>query len=262
MNVKANLSLLELEEVEQMFVFPSCGDESNSIGAAAYVAAQAGEEIQPLGALYFGAPVTDEEAGAALEPAARAGKLRCSAPADIEKKTAAGLAQGHIVARCAGAAEFGARALGNRSILARADAPSLQRVLNEAIKGRDFWMPFAPSVLAERAADYYEKPEGMTSPYMMFAFRSKPARRALFSAAQHPHDFTTRPHEVCAAHNPGYYRLLKEFEARTGQGILLNTSFNLHGEPMVYRAADAVDVFLRSGLERMALANWWVEKCA
>ena len=61
-------------------------------------------------------------------------------------------------------------------------------------------------------------------------------------------------------HNPDYYRLLKEYEARTGEGIVLNTSFNLHGEPIVYRARDAVDVFLRSGLEKMALANWWVEK--
>lgn len=260
MNVKANLSVLDLAEVEEMFVFPSCGDESNSIGAAAYLAAQAGEEIQPLGPLYFGEPVSDSEAEAALAPAAR--KLRFCYAHDVESRTAAALAMGHIVARCSGAAEFGARALGNRSILARADAGSLQRELNRAIKGRDFWMPFAPSVLAERAADYYEKPKPAVSPYMMFAFRSKPARRALFSAAQHPYDFTTRPHEVSSAHNRGYFRLLKEFEARTGEGIVLNTSFNLHGEPMVYRAADAVDVFLRSGLERMTLANWWVEKRA
>jgi carbamoyltransferase len=262
MNVKANLAILELPEVERMYVFPSCGDESNSIGAAAYLAAQAGEPIRPLGALYFGEPITDAEAEAALEPAARLKKLRFTLAPDIEQKTAAALAFGRIVARASGPAEFGARALGNRSILARADAPSLVPVLNQAIKGRDFWMPFAPSVLAERATDYYDKPKPVCSPYMMFAFRSQPGRRAAFPAAQHPHDFTTRPHEVFEQHNPAYHRLLQEFEARTGQGIVLNTSFNLHGEPMVYRASDAVDVFLRSGLEHMALANFWVEKTA
>lgn len=266
MNVKANLAILESPEVEEMHVAPSCGDESNSIGAAVHLAAQAGERIAPLGPLYFGPSITDREAEAALEEAARGGrlrggKLRFRVPADIEQKTAAALALGRIVARASGAAEFGARALGNRSILARADAPSLARALNQSIKGRDFWMPFSPSVVAERAGDYYEKPKAAPSPYMMFAFRSKEARRAVFSAAQHPHDWTTRPHEVFENHNPAYYRLL-EFEARTGEGIVLNTSFNLHGEPMVQSARDAVDVFLRSGLEHMALGSFWVEKTA
>ena len=132
--------------------------------------------------------------------------------------------------------------------------------INEMIKNRDFWMPFAPSVLAERARDYYEKPKPVSSPYMMFGFRSRPEKRSAFAAALHPYDFSTRPHEVLGEHNADYYRLLKEYESRTGEGILLNTSFNLHGEPIVYRARDAVDVFLRSGLRHLALGNWWVEK--
>ncbi len=180
--------------------------------------------------------------------------------ARIEPFIAQALARGRIVARAAGPAEFGARALGNRSILAPANSLAAVRILNQSIKGRDFWMPFAPSVLAERAGDYYEKPKPVASPYMMFAFHSKPDRRPAFAAAQHPYDFTTRPQEVHEGHNPSYYRMLQEYEARTGEGIVLNTSFNLHGEPMVYRASDAVDVFLRSGLQCMALANWWVEK--
>jgi len=260
MNVKANLAVLELPEVEEMFVFPSCGDESNSIGAACLLAAQAGETIEPLGPMYFGPPISDAEAESAIASAGR--KLKTSFKNDIERTTAEALASGRIVARASGAAEFGARALGNRSILARADSLELVRALNRTVKCRDFWMPFAPSVLAERASDYYHKPKPGASPYMMLAFRSKPERRAEFCAAQHPYDFTTRPHEVFEHHNPAYYRLLKEFEAHTGEGILLNTSFNLHGEPMVHSAADAVDVFLRSGLENMALGNWWVEKSA
>ena len=257
MNVKANLAVLELEEVEETYVFPSCGDESNSIGAACDAASRAGEEIQPLQAIYFGESITDESAAAALE---NVRGIRARYVADIESRVAENLAAGKIVARAKGPVEFGARALGNRSILARADSPTAVRTINEAIKNRDFWMPFAPSVLAERAGDYYEKPKPVSSPYMMFAFRSRPEKRARFAAAQHAWDFTTRPHEVLEAHNRDYYRLLKAYESRTGEGIVLNTSFNLHGEPIVYRARDAVDVFLRSGLERMALANWWVEK--
>jgi carbamoyltransferase len=97
---------------------------------------------------------------------------------------------------------------------------------------------------------------------MMFAFRTLPERRAALAGAEHPYDFTTRPQEVRAEHNPEFHRLLAEYESITGEGALLNTSFNLHGEPIVYCARDAVDVFLRSGLEYMALANWWVEKAA
>lgn len=264
MNVKANLKILELPELEEMYVFPSCGDESNSIGAACWEAARRGDTIQPLGGLYFGDPITDLDSEKALEPAARLGRLRMDYDPGIERRVAIALARGEIVARVKGAAEFGARALGNRSILAPAGSSQVVPRLNQSIKRRDFWMPFAPSVLAERAAVYYHKPKYVSSPYispyMMFAFRAKPSSRQALAAVCHPYDGTTRPQEVTEAHNPSYYKLLKEYEERTGEGVVLNTSFNLHGEPMVYSARDAVSVFLRSGLKNMALGNWWVEK--
>ncbi|MEQ1884601.1 MAG: carbamoyltransferase C-terminal domain-containing protein [Bryobacteraceae bacterium] len=260
MNVKANLAILELPEVDDLYIFPSCGDESNSIGAACRIAAQQGDSIERLGPIYYGDRLGDEDAEAALRDAAGQAPFTFRWHADIEKKTAEELAQGRIVARAKGRVEFGARALGNRSILARADSTDAVRTINSMIKNRDFWMPFAPSVLAERVDDYCMKPKPVSSPYMMFAFRSRPEKRASFGAAQHPYDFTARPHEVREDHNADYHRLLNEYEAITGEGIVLNTSFNLHGEPIVYRAADAVDVFLRSGLERMALGNFWVEK--
>ena len=262
MNVKANLAILKLPEVESMYVFPSCGDESNSIGAACSEAARRGEEIQPLGALYYGHPITDDEAEAAIEDASRRAKIRGDWIPDIEARVAREVAHGKIVARAKGALEFGARALGNRSILARADSPSAVRTINEAIKNRDFWMPFAPAVLAERAGRYYEKPKHVDSPYMMFAFETRARSRDALAGVQHPYDFTTRPQEVRAEHNPALHRLLEVYESITGEAAVLNTSFNLHGEPIVYRARDAVDVFLRSGLEHMALGNWWVVKAA
>ena len=260
MNVKANLALLEIPELENLYVFPSCGDESNSIGAACCLAAESGQSLEPLGPIYYGEPIVDREVESSLEQCAASRRLKAYYSPQIEALTARKLAEGRIVARASGAIEFGARALGNRSILARADSPVAVRVINQMVKNRDFWMPFAPSVLAERANDYYRKPKPVNSPYMMFAFPSKTEKRGAFGAAQHPYDFTTRPHEVREDHNPNYYRMLKEYESLTGEGIILNTSFNLHGEPIVYRAHDALDVFLRSGLECMALGNWWVEK--
>ncbi len=260
MNVKVNLAILELPEVEDMYVFPSCGDESNSIGAACWQAARCGEPIAPLEGIYFGDPITDEEAQSALE-AAQA-PIRFHWHSDIERVTAQKLSEGKIVARAKGPVEFGARALGNRSILARPDVPGAVKTINEAIKSRDFWMPFAPSVLAEAASRYYQKPKPVSSPYMMYAFRARPERASSFAAALHPYDLTTRAHEIHAAHNPDYHRLLQEYESITGEAIVLNTSFNLHGEPIVYRAKDAVDVLLRSGLQYLALGNWWVEKTA
>jgi carbamoyltransferase len=260
MNVKANLAILGLPDVDSMYVFPSCGDESNSIGAACWEAARGGQTIEPLGALYYGQPITDEDAEEAIERASRRAKIRGDWIPDIEARVAREVAHGKIVARAKGAAEFGARALGNRSILARADSRSAVRTINEAIKNRDFWMPFAPAVLAERAGRYYEKPKPVDSPYMMFAFETRPQGRDALAAAQHPYDFTTRPQEVRADHNPDFHRLLEVYESITGEAVVLNTSFNLHGEPIVYGAGDAMDVFLRSGLEYMALGNWWVEK--
>jgi len=262
MNVKANLAILEIPEVEDLYIAPSCGDEANSIGAACQVAVRSGDRIQPLGPIYYGDPITDMEVEDAVRTCPRQRQFTARYSPSIEHLTARHLAAGKIVARAKGGMEFGARALGNRSILARPDSPHAVRVINEMVKQRDFWMPFAPSVLAERAEDYYDKPKPVSSPYMMLAFRSRPAKRSAFPAAQHPYDFTTRPHEVQRDHNPDYWRLLKEYEASTGEGILLNTSFNVHGEPIVYRATDALDVFLRSGLEYMALGNWWVEKSA
>ena len=168
------------------------------------------------------------------------------------------------MARAKGAPEFGSARRARQPLHPGAGcglcSAATVRMINDMIKNRDFWMPFAPSVLAERAEEYYAKPKPVASPYMMLAFRSRPEKRASFAAAQHPCDFTTRPHEVEERHNPDYYALLQEYQARTGEGIVLNTSFNLHGEPMVDRAADAVDVFLRSGLEYLALGQFWVEK--
>ncbi|MFZ5868047.1 MAG: carbamoyltransferase C-terminal domain-containing protein, partial [Thermodesulfobacteriota bacterium] len=266
MNVKANKRILELPEVHSLFIFPSCGDESNSIGAAYLLHAQSRLEqnhpvnIDPLGPFYLGGAFTDDEVEQAVRSYRPASRFRSRYIQDIEKLTAETIAAGHVVARAKGRMEFGARALGNRSILARPESSHVVQTINRMVKNRDFWMPFAPSVLAERAEDYYVKPKPFFSPYMIIAFDTRPEVRDKFPAAQHPYDRTARPQEVTEDWNPEYYGLLKYYEELTGEGIVLNTSFNLHGHPIVYRPEEALKVFDNSGLPFMALGNWWLWK--
>ncbi len=266
MNVKANKLIMELPEVEEMFVFPSCGDETNAIGAAYWVYSQeqikSGKpvDIKPLGHIYWGGSFGDNE----IEDAIKNYRFSCKASVefknDIEKNVAELLAKGDIVARSKGKMEFGARSLGNRSILANPANPKVIKVINEMIKCRDFWMPFAPSVLDYRAKDYLNKTKDIPSPYMMLAFDSKLEKYNKLAAAAHPYDHTLRPQEVSQDFNEDYYKLIKYFEEFTGEGIILNTSFNLHGYPIVYTPEDALQVFDQSGLEYLALGNFLLHK--
>jgi len=266
MNVKANMLIAEESWLGDLFVFPSCGDESNAVGAAylGYLDACARAGVAPapaaFGPAYLGPDVRDPEIEAVIRGRDLAARYRVSEHAAIEEKIADLLVSDGVVARCAGRMEFGARALGNRSILANPSDHRVVGVINRMIKSRDFWMPFAPTVLREREADYLVNPKGLASPYMMLAFATNPKRRDELVAALHPHDGTARAHILDEAWNPSYYRVIREFERRTGIGAVLNTSFNLHGEPLVCSAEDAVDTFERSGLPHLALGRWLISK--
>ena len=156
--------------------------------------------------------------------------------------------------------EFGARALGNRSIIANPSNPKVIRIINEMIKNRDFWMPFAPSVLAESSDKYFVKKKPVFSPYMMLTFDSKPEYREKIIAGLHPFDYTARPQEVTEEYNTDYYNLIKYFEQKTGESLILNTSYNLHGFPIAYGPEDALEVFNSSGLNYLGLGNYLVTK--
>jgi carbamoyltransferase len=266
MNVKANMLIGQEDWVEELFVFPSCGDESNAIGAAylGYLQECARQDLpavpQPLGPAYLGPSVTDEEVEAVIRERGVESQYKVAFHDCIEERIAELLVSDGVVARCAGRMEFGARALGNRSILAN---PSDHRVvgqINRMIKNRDFWMPFAPTVLAERAAGYLVNPKGFASPYMMLAMPTRPEARDALTAAVHPHDGTARPQILERDWNPEYHAVIRAFERHTGVGAVLNTSFNLHGEPIVRSAADAVDTFERSGLPHLAVGHWLISK--
>ena len=266
MNVKANMLLASEDWVRDLFVFPSCGDESNAVGAAYLgymdLCARAGvtPAPKPFGPAYLGPGVDDHETESVIRARDLSARYRVSEHERIEEKIAELLVSDGVVARCAGRMEFGARALGNRSILANPADHRVAHLINQMIKNRDFWMPFAPTVLREREADYLINPKGLASPYMMLTFPTNPKRRDEIVAAVHQHDGTARAHILDEAWNPAYYRVIREFERRTGIGAVLNTSFNLHGEPLVCSAEDAVDTFERSGLPHLAIGRWLISK--
>jgi carbamoyltransferase len=262
MNVKANQRIYELEELDDLFVFPSCGDETNSMGAAFHVHTSTPVDgtptpISALGGLYWGPEITDAEVESLVGDVTARG-LVAQRHDDIEASVADLLADGEVVARAKGRMEFGARALGNRSILADPTRKDVVRIINDMIKSRDFWMPFAPAILAEDSDEYIVNPRGMPAPYMIVTFDTK--RSDDFPAAIQPYDRTARPQVVYRDHNPDLHRLISRFRERTGRSVVLNTSFNLHGYPIVASASDAVDVLERSGLEHLAVGNYLISK--
>lgn len=266
-NVKANMCIGSLPDVETLAICPSPGDESTAIGAAYWGYEQEclrrniPFEPQPLENLYLGPEYSETEIEQSIARF-RDQELLCSVERSerIEGRIAELLAEGNVVARFDGRMEFGARALGNRSILAHPTDPQVINVLNHQIKNRDFWMPFAGTILSERQHDYVHNPKCLPAPYMVLAFATTPRAQAEMAAAMHSADHTMRPQILDRVTNPGYYEILKQFEARTGIGGVLNTSFNLHGEPIVCSPDDALATFSRSGLRHLTLGNFLLSK--
>ena len=268
MNVKANQLIMNMPEVEEVFFMPSAGDESTSIGAAMQIYADYlrdhGEHpkrgIKPIGPLYLGPPALPEGGLSFLDDKQRKGGISYSREDSMSKLVAELLDQGNIVARCSGNLEFGARALGNRSIMADARDPTITDVLNSTIKHRSFWMPFTPSILTEYGKEYLVNPKGHYAPYMNVTFDSKEKGRQDLGAAMHRYDKTVRPQMVEKTWNPGYWSILKQWERRTAAGGFLNTSFNLHGSPIVKDVYTAIHTLENSDLEFLVVDDYIIEK--
>ncbi|MBM3790521.1 MAG: hypothetical protein FJW35_09260, partial [Acidobacteria bacterium] len=266
MNVKLNMLLSRRPEIDELFLMPSCGDESVGLGAAllayaGHCAARSGEiDIAPLDDLYFGPEFSRDDIRAALVE--RLDQVAWTEQEDIEAAVARCLARGEIVGRLAGRMEWGARSLGNRAILADPRDLRTVRRLNGAIKMRDFWMPFAPSILEERSSDYLVNPRGLAAPFMINAFPTTPLAERDLPCGLHPFDLTCRPQIVVREANPAFHRLICEFERITGVGGVINTSFNLHGEPIVCSPHDALGTFLNSDLDAVAMERFLVRKKA
>ena len=172
------------------------------------------------------------------------------------KQIARWISKGLIVARCKGRMEFGQRALGNRSILADPRSISSVEKINSKIKYRDFWMPFTPSITFEGCKKILKNPKNIYSPFMTVALDIKEKYLSKLPGVIHPSDKSTRPQMLKKKDNPEYYDLLKQFEKITGLPVLLNTSFNLHGDAIVENIDQAINTFLKSDLDILVLNNY------
>jgi carbamoyltransferase len=260
LNVKANKLIREMPEVEALYVYPASDDGGTPVGAAVlgylHLCRERGAEprLDLPKDMYLGLEFTEAE----MEAAARASGLPYRRMADPAAEVAGMLAEGKIVARFSGREELGPRALGNRSILADPRDLRVIRKLNFAIKQRDFWMPFAASVLEKDVTRYMRRPSAWPY-YMIEAFDTTPEGAESLVAGTHPYDQTIRP-QVVNELNPGYRDLIRAFKARTGVGGILNTSFNLHGYPIVGTPEVALDTLKKSELDAVALGPILVSK--
>ncbi len=256
MNVKANKAISELPELEYFDVFPSCGDESLPFGALwkhyAENSVTRGNDII-FGSYCLG---PDPAYDLADTKTAYRDRVTFTPREDADLAIAQLIADGAIVARCSGPMEFGARALGNRSILADPKSYEVIPEINKMIKQRDFWMPFAPAILFEDAADYIKihesLPRDRVSPYMMHTFDTTKLRSE-FPAGVHAYDHTCRAQIVAKQLDPAFHGLIHEFSKITGKSVVLNTSFNLHGFPLVMGSRDSVEVMLNSSLDYLVI---------
>lgn len=258
MNIKINKVIMEMEEVDDIFVGPSGGDESLSVGAAYALWYQLfpDKPITPLPHTYLGPSFDKDSVRRAIDKELPAGFEVTEDPGmDLVVDY---LVKDLVIARSVGPMEYGARALGNRSILARADDPAMIRKINDKIKRRDFWMPFAPIILRERMDDYVVNPKDIYSPYMTIGFDSTPLAKKHLRAALHPADDSMRPQILEKDQNPDLYSLVKCFESKTGIGGLLNTSFNLHGEPICCSPEDSIHTFLNSELDGLHMDGYLI----
>lgn len=252
-NVKLNKIIREMPEVTNFWCMPSCGNETNVFGAAGAVC----PDMWLIQNIYLGQSYSDEEIEHFL--AQHKTEFSFTHHDDIEDVVSSLLADKKIVARFAGDAEFGARSLGNRAILAHpADRESFYEI-NDQIKARDFWMPFAPTILDVDAMRYLKNiSEPPFSAYMMDSFDTTSEGQRDLCAAMHQSDKTVRPQIIQQLYKSDYYRLIELFKEKTGIGAVMNTSFNLHGFPLAATLDQAIFTMKNSDLQYLALGSWLV----
>ncbi|MFM1768272.1 MAG: hypothetical protein RJA22_801 [Verrucomicrobiota bacterium] len=257
LNVKLNQRLWESGRIARHHTYPNPGDSGLAVGAALHVYYQNNPlaPIHPLEDLYFGPEYGDAE----IEEVLKLRRLEYRRVDNIEAYAAQKLAENKIVAWFQGRMESGPRALGGRSILMSANRPENKDVINARVKFREAFRPFCPSLLWEKKDDYLENARDEF--FMITSFTCKEARRARVPAVVHA-DQTLRPQTVKDSFHPRFWRLLNEFGKLTGEHLLLNTSFNIMGEPIVCHPREAIRCFYDNGLDVLALGNYVLEKKA
>lgn len=254
LNCRANGELRRHFGFEQVFAQPGANDAGTALGAAleGWQLAHDAESVQPLSHAYLGPDFADE----AIEAVLRRSGLRYRRVESIADEVAERLANGQVLGWFQGRMEFGPRALGGRSLLADPRDPTVKDRLNR-VKSRQAWRPFAPSILAGHEADWFT--EAFDARYMLFAVPVREDKQPLVPAIVHA-DGSTRPQAVHAETNPTYHAMISAFHARTGVPIVVNTSFNRQGEPIVCTPADAIACFGELEIDALAIGSFLVEK--
>jgi carbamoyltransferase len=255
LNSKANGKILASGLVEKLFVQPAAADDGVALGAALAPYLDGGGKLSsmPMRHGYWGPSFNDDT----IESALRTYRLRYSRLLDPAATAAELLSQRKILGWFQGRMEFGPRALGSRSILADPRDPEMSTKVNNAVKFREWWRPFAPSFKKEAAGDYLES--ATDSPFMIVTAQVRPEKRCVIPAVTHV-DGSARPQTVEKEINPLYWRLIDEFGKRTGVPVILNTSFNLRGEAIVHTPTDAIRTFFSSGMDALVMGSFLVEK--
>jgi carbamoyltransferase len=258
LNMKLNQKIRKMPEVEEVFVFPNPGDSGVAVGAALLVCKRIMERRgiefrnERISHTYYGTNYSDEEVVRALDEY----RLDYEELKDPEAAAADLIAEGKVVGWFQGRLEFGPRALGNRSVLADPRSEKMKDKINKYLKKRDWFMPFAPSILSEAKQEYLEDP--VEAPFMIMGFDLKKEKLKEIPAVTHV-DGTVRPQTVSSEVNPSYWRLIKEFEKRSGVPVVLNTSFNRHGQPMVRSPEDAALHVIWGCVEYLIIHKYMVD---
>ncbi|MDA8283182.1 MAG: carbamoyltransferase [Actinomycetota bacterium] len=257
LNSVMNTRILQEAGFDDVFIQPAAGDAGNALGAALWLWHE--HLGQPrsweMAHAFHGEAWSDDDCETALRRAG-VGYERVGDPADA---AAARLADGKVVGWFQGRAEAGPRALGARSILADPRRAEMRDIVNERVKRREWFRPFAPSVLHERGAEYFER--YWPSPFMLLVLPIREDKRSVIPAVSHV-DGTGRVQSVTRDANPLYHRVIERFAERTGVPVVLNTSFNLRGEPMVHRPGEAVADFERSAMDSLVIGPFVADKPA
>ncbi len=257
LNSVANGKVLTHTPFRRLYIQPAAGDDGTALGVALHIqhCVLGRPRRFVMDHAYTGRAFSDSEIRAVLSHAEGVTAHRLEDDT-LYEETARAIARGEVVGWFQGAMEWGPRALGNRSIVAHPGLPHMKDVLNARIKHREWFRPFAPSVLAERVGDYFE--ETHPSPFMLLVSRTRPEVRAALCAVNHV-DNTGRVQTVSRSQNPRYHALIRAFERETGLPVLLNTSFN-ENEPVVCTPAEALACFLRTRMDLLVLGNWVVRR--
>ncbi len=262
MNIKACKELLDLDTIKSLFVVPSSGDESCVFGALWKINKNERINTKKITNLYYGKNY-ENDAKNFIEKNNIEKQFNVKSFKNYEELNNFAsqlLIENKIIGRCSGREEWGARALGNRSIICNPSKLENVRLINSTIKERDYWMPFSPTILDIDEKKYLFNKKKFQNNFMTCLFDSTKIAQKDLICAIHPIDFTLRPQILKESHNPSYYNLISQFRKKTNIGALLNTSFNLHGYPNVSSHDDAFITFKKSNLQFLIIENFIISK--